>query len=98
MQVEFQDDNLDRLETDPDFTAGFSREVVRAYRMRIQAIRDATDERDLYVFKSWKFKKMRGARSYQRSIRLNNQWRMIVEIKKSQPSNTMIIVAVEDYH
>lgn len=29
MDVEFEDDDLDRLETDARFTAGFAQEVVR---------------------------------------------------------------------
>lgn len=98
MQVEFRDNDLDRLETDAGFAGGLPPEVVRAYRMRMQAIRSAVDERDLYAFSSWRFKKMRGSRSNQRSIRLNDQWRLIVEIKKLRPSNVMVIVAIEDYH
>ena len=49
MEVEFANDGLDRLETDRDFTAGLSKEIVRGFRKAMQAIRAATDERDLYV-------------------------------------------------
>lgn len=31
MDVEFDDEDLDRLETDPQFSAGLSQEVVRSY-------------------------------------------------------------------
>lgn len=98
MDIEFQNSDLDRLETDPDYTAGFDPAIVKAFRKRMQAIRDAVDERDLYAFKSWRFEKLDGARSHERSIRLNDQWRLIVEIHKGNPSNTMVIVAIEDYH
>lgn len=98
MLVEFQDHDLDRLETDAAFAAGFPTEIVRAYRRRLQAIRAAVDERDLYVFASWRFKKLRGDRSHQRSIRLNDQWRLIVEIIEARPSNVMLIIGIEDYH
>ncbi len=98
MQVEFQDEDLDRLETDATFTAGHQPEIVRMYWRRLQAIRDAVDERDLYVFASWRFKKLKGDRSHQRSIRLNDQWRLIVEIREARPSNIMVIVEIEDYH
>jgi proteic killer suppression protein len=98
MQVEFQHGDLDRLETDATFTAGFPREIIRAYRRRMQAIRAAVDERDLYVFASWRFKKLLGDRRHQRSIRLNNQWRLIVEIRKAAPLNVMVIIGIEDYH
>ncbi len=98
MQVEFQDDDLDSLEIDPSSDGGLPRDVVRKFRQRMQAIRDAVDERDLYALRSWRFKKLRGARSHQRSIRLNKQWRLIVEVRESTPSNVMVIVAIEDYH
>lgn len=45
MEVEFADKDLDRLETDPDDNAGFSQEIVRAFRKRMQVIRAAPDER-----------------------------------------------------
>lgn len=98
MQVEFQDEDLDRLETDATFTAGQQPEIVRMYRRRLQAIRDAVDERDLYVFASWRFKKLKGDRSHQRSIRLNDRWRLIVEIRGARPSNIMVVIGIEDYH
>ncbi len=98
MQVEFRDSNLDRLEVDPTFDAGLPSGVVRQFRKRMQAIRDAVDERDLYVFKSWRFKKLHGDRSHERSIRLNRQWRLIVEIRVADPTNVLIIVSIEDYH
>ena len=98
MEVEFQDDVLDRLETDTTFGARLPPEIVRVYRRRMQAIRAAIDERDLYVFASWRFKKLHGDRAHQRSIRLNDRWRLIVEIKEARPSNVVLIVSIEDYH
>ena len=48
MEVLFDDDRLDRLEIDPEYAAGWSQPVVRAYRRRMQIIRAAPDERDFY--------------------------------------------------
>ena len=98
MDVRFQDEDLERLAFSSDVTGGFPAEVVRAFRRRIQVIRDAPNERDLYAFRSWCFKKLKGARAHQRSIRLNDQWRLIVEIEPASPSNVLVIVAIEDYH
>jgi proteic killer suppression protein len=64
----------------------------------MQAIRAANDERDLYVVKGNRFEKLKGARSHQYSLRLNDQWRLIVEIKSGNPKNTIVVVGVEDYH
>ena len=98
MEVEFADSDLDRLETDTGFDNGLPPEAVRAYRKRMQAIRAARDERDLYRFASWNFKKLKGEKANQHQIRLNDQWRMRVEIKKGNPGNVLVIVAVEDPH
>ncbi len=98
MEVEFADEELDRLETDIDFNAGFAREIVLAFRKRMQAIRSAPDERTFYGLRSLHFEKLKGNRDHQRSMRLNKQWRLIVEIKPSQPKNTVVVVGIEDYH
>jgi proteic killer suppression protein len=98
MDVEFSDDDLDRLETDPSFTGGRSAPIVRAFRKRMQFIRAAPDERDFYATRSLHFEKLKGNRSHQYSMRLNDQWRLIVEIKPSAPKNIVVVVAIEDYH
>lgn len=98
MDIEFSNDVLNRLETEEGLTGGYPPEIVRAYRRRLQAIRAASDERDLYAFASWRFKRLHGERSHQRSIRLNDQWRLVVEIKKASPKNTIVVVSIEDYH
>jgi len=96
MDIEFNDDALDRLETDAGFTGGFRRDVVRSYRGRIQAIRDAVDERDLRALTSWRFKRLKGDRSHQHSIRLCGPWRLIVEIKEGRPKNVIMVVGIEN--
>jgi toxin HigB-1 len=98
METEFKDKDLDRLETDPEFTAGYDRATVKAFRKRMQAIRAANDERDLYAVKGNHFEKLKGDRAHQRSLRLNEKWRLIVEIKSGHPKNTIVIVNIEDYH
>lgn len=55
METEFKNEDLDRLEIDAGFTAGFASEVVKAYRKRMQAIRAALDERDLRSVKRKSF-------------------------------------------
>ena len=98
MEIEFKDKSLDSLETDPAFDAGFSVAVVRAYRKRIAFIRQALDERDLYAMKSLHFEKLKGARAGQSSIRLNKQWRLILEFKVEQQEKLVLVISIEDYH
>ncbi|GAC1473872.1 MAG: type II toxin-antitoxin system RelE/ParE family toxin [Isosphaeraceae bacterium] len=98
MDVEFTDEQWDRLESELNFSAGFAREIVRAYRKRLQVIRSASDERTFYTMKSLHFEKLKGNRAHQRSMRLNDQWRLILEIRPAQPKNVIIVVGIEDYH
>ena len=61
-------------------------------------IRQAMDERDLYGMKSFRFEKLKGGRSNQHSLRLNDQWRMVLEFQGESPNKIAVIVSIEDYH
>lgn len=98
MMVKYATDDLRRLVTDIGFTDGFGQDVIRAFRKRIQMIENAEDERDFYSLKSLHFEKLKGTRSHQHSMRLNDQWRLIVEIESGTPKNTIVVTSIEDYH
>lgn len=98
MDVEFADDDLDRLETNRQFSGGFPPEAVRGFRKAMQVIRSAPDERDFYALKGLRFEKLTGGRAHQHSIRLNKQWRLILEFKGQAPNKTVRVVGIEDYH
>jgi len=98
MVVRFQDERLDRLETDPTYDAGFSQAVVSAFRKRLQIIRQAPDERDFYNLKSLHFEKLKGKRDQQHAMRLNKQWRLIIEFEGETPDKVVAVISIEDYH
>jgi len=98
MNVRFGDECLDRMEVDPREDCGFSSAVVAAFRKRMQLIRAAPDERDFYALKSLHCEKLKGDRKHQRSMRLNDQWRLIIEIEGKAAEKVAVIVRIEDYH
>ena len=98
MEVRFSGGGLDRLETDPKFDGGFSQAVVRVFRKRLQFIRGAPDERVFYQMRSLRFEKLKGKRKHQYSMRLNDQWRLILELDDQVSAKVVVVVAVEDYH
>jgi|SRR5271156_6718482 proteic killer suppression protein len=98
MDVTFKDQSLDRLETDASYSAGFGGAVVKAYRKAMQHIRAATDERTLYARRSFRFEKLSGDREGQFSMRLNDQWRLIVEIRGESPKKVIHLIEIVDYH
>jgi proteic killer suppression protein len=98
MDVSFEDPSLERLAADPAHSGGHGNEIVRAYRKRMQQIRAASDERVFYAHRSFRFEKLKGQRSGQYSMRLNDQWRLIVELRGNAPNKTVHIVEIVDYH
>ena len=98
MEIAFDDESLDRLETDAVFNGGFGDPVVKAYRKRLQQIRAAQDERTFYALRSLNFEKLKGDREGQYSMRLNDQWRLIVTLEGKAPNKVVRIVEITDYH
>lgn len=98
MKVRFNDPDLDRLERDRQYTGGLDPALVKAYRKRLNFIRQAQDERDLRAWKSLRFEKLKGNRQHQHSIRLNDQWRLVLELEGDGPDKKLVIVKIEDYH
>lgn len=67
----------------------------------VMAIIDAAvDERDLYAQKGLRFEKLKGKRGKQgqRSLRLNDQWRLILTVDEDEQGNYLTIIDIEDYH
>lgn len=98
MEVNFKDEHLDKLEADANFDGGYQQGIVKAYRKRMQYIRDSLDERDFYAMKSLNFERLRGNRAHQYSMRLNDQWRLILELEGHNPNKIVKIINIEDYH
>jgi len=96
MEVIFKDQAYYRLEVDSQFTLGLPREVVFAYKRRVRYIRSALDPRSFYMMKSLHFEKLKGNRLGQYSMRLNAQWRLIIEFPQRQ--GQVLIVSIVDYH
>jgi toxin HigB-1 len=94
-----RDESLQELQwEDADRDKAYPPGIGKAFRKRIQIIRGANDERDFYAMRSLRFEKLQGKRAHQHSMRLNDQWRMILEFEGDSPRKTVYIVSIEDYH
>ena len=98
MDVIFEKDSLKRLEEDPTYDAGFERAIVKAYRMRLQLIRAAQDERAFYNMKSLHYEKLKGNLDGMSSMRLNKQWRLILKLRKENSGKLVVVISISDYH
>ena len=98
MDVRFEDPSLEKLEVDPKYTAGLDAALVKAFRKRLQFIRAALDERAFYAMKSLHDEKLKGDLYGQRSMRLNDQWRLILRLEEDDTGKLVVIVSIADYH
>jgi proteic killer suppression protein len=96
MKLRFSTEALRLLEEKDD--PALSESITERYRNRLNLIRCAPDERDFYALKSLHFEKLAGDRAHQRSMRLNQQWRLILEFEGDGTDKTVVIVGIEDYH
>lgn len=97
MELRFKDDELEKLDTEVG-DRGLPPEIVKLYRKRIGFLRAAQDERDLRAMKALRFEKLKGKRQHQRSLRLNDQWRLIVELKQEGRATVLVVVAIENHY
>jgi len=98
MEVVFEDDRLALIETDQAAQTKLPVAVIQSARRKLNAIRAATDERTLRNWKSLHYEKLKGSRNDQRSIRLNDQWRLVFTLNDQCSPQRVTVIGIEDYH
>jgi proteic killer suppression protein len=93
MKVRFRDSSLSRLEVEAD-EGGYPPGVAKAFRKRMQIIRAAPDERVLRGWKSLHFEKI----GDQHSVRLNDQWRLMLDFEGDATNKVVVVLGIKDYH
>jgi proteic killer suppression protein len=94
----FANTRLERLYTTEQGARRYPPGVVDAFFEVMDVIANAADERDLYALKSLHYEKLKGRRSHQRSVRLNDQFRLILEREQDDEGRFFWIIQIEDYH
>jgi len=67
-------------------------------RRKLTVLRAAPDDRTLRNWKSLHYEKLKGDREGQRSIRINNKYRLVFELDNDTTPQKARILAIEDYH
>ncbi len=91
MEVEFDDKKLALAETDKAAETRLPIAVIKSLRNKLVVIRAAPDERTLRNWKSLHYEKLEGE---ERSIRLNDQFRLIFTIGTEGGTTKMNILRV----
>jgi proteic killer suppression protein len=99
VKIEYGDEDLRRLAQEPDFRPKqWGRDLVIAYRKKIQLLDGAEDERDLRATRSLNLEKLKGNRVGQYSIRLNDQFRLILTFRSEEDGRVVVVLELVDYH
>ena len=98
MDVLFADPKLALIETDDAGKTKLPVSVIQSARRKLVVLRAAIDDRSLRNWKSLHYEKLKGDREGFRSIRLNDQYRMILSLDETTNPQTVTITAIEDYH
>lgn len=98
MRIVFADGCLALIETDEAGATRLPVAVIKSARKKLTVLRAAIDDRSLRNWKSLHYEKLKGDRESQRSIRLNDQYRMVFELDEETEPQTVTILKIEDYH
>jgi proteic killer suppression protein len=102
MIVEFKTDYLAELyETPLDEIKGkhaFGREIIKQYKKKVQLLIGLTKIEQLRQFRGLNFEPLKGDRKGECSIRLNDQYRLIFEVKDKQQIEIILINEISKHY
>ncbi|MCX5657658.1 MAG: type II toxin-antitoxin system RelE/ParE family toxin [Candidatus Omnitrophica bacterium] len=100
MLIDFSDKKLRLLYTQFQGAEDYPTGIAEAFVEKVQIIYNAKDERDLYALKSLHYEKLSGKRGKlgERSIKLNNQWRVIIKPQVNKVGKLMLIISITNHY
>jgi len=98
MDVIFSNTDLAAIETKDAAKTKLPVAVIKSVRRKLTVLRAATDERTLREWKSLHYKKLQGGMDGYRSIRVNDKYRIVLQIDTDANPNILTIFSIEDYH
>ncbi|MEZ4658874.1 MAG: type II toxin-antitoxin system RelE/ParE family toxin [Caldilineaceae bacterium] len=98
MRFIFKNRDIELLYTERKNAHRYPAEAIKGFFKVISIIKNARDERDLMALRSLNYEALKGNRGHQNSLRLNRQWRLIVERQVDDEGRLLWIIDIEDYH
>lgn len=94
MDIDFADKKLELIESDRAADTKLPIAVINSLRNKLQFLRDTPDERSIRNWRSLHYEKMAGE---ERSIRINDQYRLIFTIDTARQPNKITVLRVWDH-
>ena len=99
LRVEFADEDWKRLYTEASFRMPrLGTDIVRTYRKKVTLLQAVSDQQELRQHKSLRLEKLKGDKAGLHSIRLNDQWRLLLQFETDATGQLVIVIKVDDYH
>ena len=99
MEIEFKDkQQIALIETEDAGQVKLPISVINACRRKLGFLRSAVDERDIRNWKSLHYEKLKGDKEGMRSIRINDQWRLVFTLNNESNPPGITILEIDDYH
>ncbi|MGF1623356.1 MAG: type II toxin-antitoxin system RelE/ParE family toxin [Alphaproteobacteria bacterium] len=98
MEIEFADDSLAQIETSEAGATGLPVALIKSVRRKLTVMRAASDDRALRNWKSLHYEKLKGDREGQRSVRVNDKYRIVFTLDSEAKPQKITILSIEDYH
>lgn len=96
MRFKFKDKKLERLYTSEEGAHKFPNLIVKRFFEVVATITAVPDIRDLYNLKGLRFKKLRRDPTLH-SMRLNQQYRLLVTIQRDGNGQFILILEIDDH-
>lgn len=98
MRIEYGDERLSRICTAEAHKLGLPIAVTRQAQKKLIQMEQAPDERTLRNWKSLNYKKLSGDREGQRSVKINDQYRIVFELLEDERPPAIRILEIDDIH
>ena len=93
MKLRFEDEDLRRLFEDASFRhPRIGDDLAKSYQKKLGFVAAAVTVQDVRSMKSLRLEKLSGKRKGQHSIRLNDQWRVILRFEQTKPDGMFTVI------
>ena len=98
MDFIFANQDLERLYTRNEGASRYPAETVKLFRRRIRHIEAARDTRDLRTPPSVRYEKLSGQLAGMSSMRLNDQWRLILREEDTKSGKRIVVQEISKHY
>lgn len=98
MELEFDDRDLEDMIFNERYSGEIAQSLVKMVRRCINYLIQAPDRRAIYNFPGYHLEKLKGDMKGFHSLRLNDQYRLIIQFVASTEGEIIRVISMGDYH